>query len=244
MILLPEFASFIYSYSLLLFYYFLSMRKLLILIALISLTSCTLGGDKTTPTQTGVTVVPQTTYQEDIASTSAKISDTPEFNSCIKQQVGMCAQSVGMQVAQKSRDPLFCKELSTAEQQASCEFAITIVTAREKNDVKLCDSITNTNYKTQCKSELYRQEAITKNDITLCDKIDTGSATASDKNAPGMMQMNEQKNQCMMQVIMSASGATTSDCKQLSNTGSITMCQMMMTNKPQMALPTPVGKPR
>ncbi len=220
------------------------MKKFLILIALISLASCTLGADKSAPINTGVATVPQTTYQEDLASISTKISSTPEFNSCIKQQVGMCAQSVGMQVAQKSRDPLFCKELGTADQQASCEFAITMVTAREKNDAKLCDTIANANYKTQCKSELYRQEAMAKNDITLCDKISSSDTTASGKTTPGMMQMSEQKNQCMMQVIMSASGATTADCEQLSNTGAITMCQMMMTNKPQMAYPTPVGKPK
>jgi hypothetical protein len=56
------------------------------------------------------------------------------------------------------------------------------------------------------------------------------------------MQMNEQKNQCMMQVIMSTKGATTSDCEKLSNTGAITMCKMMMSNKPQMTYPTPVEK--
>ncbi len=221
------------------------MKKLLILIALISLASCTFGADKSNaPIKTGVTVVPQTTYQEDLASTSTKISGTPEFNSCIKQQIGMCTQSIGMQVAQKSRDPLFCKELGTADQQASCEFAITMVNAREKNDVKLCDSIANANYKVQCKSELYRQEAMSKNDITLCNKISSLETTASGNTTPGMMQGNEQKNQCMMQVIMSASGSTTSDCAQLSNTGAISMCKMMIKNKPQAVVPFPLVMPK
>jgi hypothetical protein len=158
------------------------MKKILILIVLASLTSCTLGSNTSNnPVSTGVALLPQTTFQEDIASTSEKISGTAEFNSCVKQQVGMCTQTVGMQIAQKSKDPLFCKELNTPDQQSSCEFAITMVTAREKNDVKLCDTIVNPNYKTQCKSELYRQEAMSKNDITLCEKITSSDTTGSGK---------------------------------------------------------------
>lgn len=182
------------------------------------------------------------TYTETINTTSEKIKNTDEFQSCMKQNTNMCIQSAGMQIAQKSKDPAFCKELSSPDQKSSCEFAVTMINATEKNDIKLCNTLVDANYKKQCQIQLYRQEATTQGDITICNKI------ADLETAPtgtGMMNMGMgigmQKNQCILQVIMSGTGKTVAACDALSDTGSLDMCKMMMKNKDMM--PTPLAPP-
>jgi hypothetical protein len=172
-----------------------------------------------------------TSYREDISTTSTKITAAPEFESCMKMQTNMCIQSTGMQIAQKSKDPSFCKELSSADQRSSCEYAITIVNAQDKNDVKVCDTLTDANYLRQCKVQVYRQDAMMHHDLTLCDKImdayptGTGVAMASEATM--------QKDQCVMQYIMTGTGSDTRDCEALTETGTTDMCKMMIKNKPK-----------
>jgi hypothetical protein len=186
------------------------------------------------------------TYQETISTTSEKIKNSDEFQGCMKQNTNMCIQSAGMQLAQKAKDPAFCKELSSPDQRSSCEFAVTMINATEKNDIKLCDSLSDANYQKQCKIQLYRQEATSKGDITLCDKIADIEKASTGTGMMDMqmgMGMNMQKDQCIMQVVMSGTGTSDKDCEAISNTGSLDMCKMMMKNKTNMPTPTalPVG---
>jgi hypothetical protein len=174
------------------------------------------------------------TYIEVLEKTSSKIKGTEEFTNCMKQNTNMCIQSAGMQLAQKAKDPTFCKELLMADQQSNCEFAVTMMSATEKSDEKICDTITDTNYQKQCKIQIYKQQAISKKDITLCDKVDaltkpTGTGITLDT---GM-----QKDQCIMQYIMSDSSNDTKACENLSNTGSLEMCKTMIKNRPAAMTP-------
>lgn len=220
------------------------MKHILILLSsILLLTSCSLmptpgTGSSAMKNQNNPTLATGTTYVADLDATSSKIKDTMEFQGCMKQNTNMCIQSTGMQLAQKAKDPAFCHELLTADQRSSCEFAVTMMNATEKNDEKICNTITDANYQKQCKIQVYRQQAISQKDITLCDKVDalskpTGTGIALDT---GM-----QKDQCIMQYIMSGTGSSTKDCESLSNTGSLDMCKMMMKNKA--AMPVPVIPP-
>ena len=182
------------------------------------------------------------TYMADLDATSSKIKNTEEFQGCMKQNTNMCIQSAGMQLAQKAKDPTFCKELLTPDQQSSCEFAVTMMNATEKSDEKICDTIADLNYQKQCKIQIYKQQAISKKDITLCNKVDeltkpTGTGIALDT---GM-----QKDQCIMQYIMNGTSSDDKDCESLSNTGSLEMCKMMIKNKATMPTPNmPMMTPR
>ncbi len=221
------------------------MKNILILLSsILILSSC----DMTWPTadtskiqtQSG-TITGSLTYTADLDAISNKIKNTEEFQGCMKQNTNMCIQSAGMQLAQKAKDPAFCKELLTPDQQSSCEFAVTMMNATEKDDEKICDTITDVNYQKQCKIQIYKQQAIAKKDITLCNKIDdvikpTGTNVALDS---GM-----QKDQCIMQYIMSATGGNIKECDSLSNTGSLEMCKVMMKNKTAMPTsPIPIMTP-
>lgn len=217
------------------------MRHFFFVIAIVSLlSSCTFTmtppppsqGDPTmTPSMPGMASGTMTSYREDISTTSTKITSTPEFESCMKMQTNMCIQSTGMQIAQKSKDASFCKELSSADQRSSCEYAITIINAQDKKDVKVCDTLTDTNYLRQCQVQVYRQDAIDQRDITLCNKITdiypTGTGTAMASEA------TMQKDQCVMQYIMTGTGSEIRDCDSLTETGTIDMCKMMIKNKPK-----------
>lgn len=236
-ILLPEIQSFLYYNSYIYFFIFLSMKKIIfIILGLLILGSCTLqkSTKNTSPVSNDVPSVGTTTYTEDIENTSSKIKDTDEFKSCMKQQATMCIQSTGMQIAQKMKDTAFCKELSTPEQQGSCEFAITMINAQEKNDEKLCDTLTDKNYIKQCKIQIYRQDAITKKDIILCDKI---NSLSSGTGANETIDINTQKDQCVMQFIMSVQESKEADCTKLTNDSSLEMCKMMIRNKAQSTPP-------
>lgn len=215
------------------------MKTILILItSILFLTSCGTSPSSDTDTskmknQSGSSTASMS-YTADLDATSNKIKNTEEFQGCMKQNTNMCIQSAGMQLAQKAKDPAFCRELLTKDQQSSCEFAVTMMNATEKNDEKICDTITDTSYQKQCKVQIYKQQAIAKKDITLCDKVDeltkpTGTGIALDT---GM-----QKDQCIMQYIMSSTTTDAKDCENLSNTGSLDMCKVMMKNKTTM--PTP-----
>ena len=209
------------------------MKYILILLSsLLFLSACGMsqGSDTSIPRTTDTGAV---SYVADLDATSSKIKNTEEFQGCMKQNTNMCIQSAGMQLAQKAKDPAFCKELLTADQQSSCEFAVTMMSATEKSDEKICDTITDINYQKQCKVQIYKQQAISKKDITLCDKVDeltkpTGTGIALDT---GM-----QKDQCIMQYIMSGTSSDTKDCESLSNTGSLEMCKTMMKNRPTLPI--------
>ncbi|MBC7503515.1 hypothetical protein H7169_00930 [Candidatus Gracilibacteria bacterium] len=213
------------------------MKNIVIIASvLLILASCSQGTKDKNPQVVNpkINTVSGTTYTQDIDSTSAKIRETPEFQSCMKQQATMCIQSTGMQIAQKSKDATFCKELSNADQRSSCEFAITMVNAQEKNDIKLCDSLTDMNYKKQCQLQIYRQEAISKNDITICDKISTLMApTGTGTNRDNMMQ----KDQCILQIVMSSKTSSEKDCEKISDTRSVEMCKTMIKNRPMNTIP-------
>lgn len=221
------------------------MKKFLISLSLLLvLASCT-----STPTDNKQTIniptksssVNTTTYTQDIESTSSKIRDTSEFQGCMKQQATMCIQTTGMQIAQKTKDATFCKELSNVDQRSSCEFAITMINAQEKNDIKLCESLTNSTYMKQCKSQIYRQEAVAKHDITLCNKLDTlEETTQTGANTPMNRNSAMQKDQCITQVIMNSPEKKEEDCNTITDTGSVNMCKMMLKNKPPVP---PIGLP-
>lgn len=169
------------------------------------------------------------TYEEAIQNTSIKIKTASGFQDCMKQQTTMCIQTTGMQIAQKMKNPEFCKELSNNEQRSSCEFAITMINAQEKNDITLCDGLINEKYKQQCKSQIYKQEAITKNDITLCNKIDTVIPLSNS----GAMSLQEstQKDQCIMQFIMNNTTAKAIDCERILDESTFMMCKIMIKEK-------------
>lgn len=195
------------------------------------MTSCTLGTvDNNTNNIEQKTESGTTTYTEDVEKMSWKIRNTEEFQGCMKQQSSMCIQTVGMQIAQKTKDSSFCKELSTTEQQASCEFAITMVNAQEKNDEKLCDVLSNPKYKQQCKIQIYRQTAILNNDIAICDKIDVimlkETNTGEINNDKG-----SQKDQCIMQFAMNNKNAKEIDCERIGDEWTLKTCKTLIKNK-------------
>jgi hypothetical protein len=208
------------------------MQKLILgLSILLIMTWCTLGETNNSTKE----IVQKneseiTTYTEDVEKMSWKIRSTEEFQDCMKQQSNMCIQTAGMQIAQKTKDASFCKELWNMEQQASCEFAITMVNVQEKNDEKLCDTLSNPKYKQQCKIQSYRQTAILNDDITVCDKIDIillkETNTGELNNDNGM-----QKDQCIMQFIMNNKNAKEIDCERIGDEWSLKTCKTMMKNK-------------
>lgn len=212
------------------------MKKIaLVLIGLSVLASCSVTPSPTPPKWTeDAVVLPVTTYQQDISNTSDKIKNTEEFQGCMKQQSTMCIQTVGMQIAQKTKDPAFCKELSTPEEKWSCEFAIAMVNAQEKNDIKFCDTLTDANYLRQCKIQTYRQIAMVKKDINLCDKI---KETDSGSGEIDSVDTETQRDQCVMQFIMSESDSKISDCNKLTSKSSLDMCKMMIKNRVEMNMP-------
>jgi hypothetical protein len=175
------------------------------------------------------TEIDSSTYEEEIQNTSLKIKKTSEFQDCMKQQTNMCIQTTGMQLAQKMKDPGFCKELSNNEQRSSCEFAITMINAQEKNDITLCNILEKETYKQQCRSQVYKQDALLKNDITLCDKIDTTiSLVTSGAISP---QDSSQKDQCIMQFIMNTKNSQELDCERIFDESSFMMCKLMFKEK-------------
>lgn len=201
------------------------------------MTSCTLGStDSDSDKVAQKTASGITTYTEDIDQISGKIKGTEEFQSCMKQQSTMCIQTVGMQIAQKTKDASFCKELPNIEQQESCEFAITMVNAQEKNDEKLCDTINNPAYKWQCKIQIYRQTAIATNDIAVCDKIDvimlksTNTGEINNNNNNGV-----QKDQCILQFVMNNKNAKEIDCERIGDDWLLKTCKIMIKDKNQIA---------
>jgi hypothetical protein len=141
-----------------------------------------------------------TTYIADLDAVSSKIKDSEEFRGCMKQNTNMCIQSAGMQLAQKAKDPTFCKELLTSDQRSSCEFAVIMITATEKNNDTICDTITDLSYQKQCKVQVYRQQAISNKDIKLCDKVE---AVMKPTGTGILLDTGMQKDQCIMQYIMS-----------------------------------------
>lgn len=187
-------------------------------------------------TQTGWRTVSNTTFKQDIDNASSKIRNSEEFQDCMKKQANMCIQTTGMQIAQKNKDSAFCKELSNADEQLSCEFAITMINAQETNNEKLCDTLKTPMYLKQCKVHVYKQNAIVKNDITLCEKI-ASVINSSDTNVTS--EASIQKDQCILQFISSNTKAEESDCKKLSNTASQDMCKSILKSKTQVIVPPP-----
>lgn len=192
---------------------YLFMQKYIIIAGLLALTSC--GLTKNTmniESPTGATI--NNNYTQDLDATSSKIKESDEFQGCMKQNTNMCIQSAGMQLAQKAKDPAFCKELSTTEQQSSCQFAVTMMSATEKSDETICNTISDTNYQKQCKVQIYRQQAISKKDINLCNKIDAESQKVGTGT---IVDTSMQKDQCIMQYIMSSPESDSKDCEKIEN---------------------------
>jgi len=120
----------------------------------------------------------------------------------MKQHANMCVQSVGMELAQKSKDPNFCQELPGKDQKLSCEFAIAMVNAQEQNSDKACDMLTDEYYANQCKIQLYKQDAANKKDLNICNKIDLVLQTSSGSQTNGA-----EKDQCILQYIMNVTNS-------------------------------------
>lgn len=104
--------------------------SLLLILSLTVLSSCSwseiMKKDAPEATLTGQQVV---SYEAELDSISEKIKKTPEFGTCLSQNINMCSQSVGMELAQKEKSTEFCKELKGQEEQNSCAFAVTLINA-------------------------------------------------------------------------------------------------------------------
>lgn len=200
-------------------------------IATLILSGCTFGQGKIEDS-TGDSIWQKTetlSIEDDLANTSKKIKDEPEFQNCLKQQVNTCRQSAGIQIAQKLKDPTFCRELPSIEQQSSCEFAVTMINIQEKNNITLCDILSNETYKEQCKAQFYKQNAILEKDITLCDKIDS---TIQKSNSGWITQQEStQKDQCVLQFIINIPTAKEIDCERILDESSYKMCKLMIKEK-------------
>jgi hypothetical protein len=211
------------------------MKNIFILLSsILILTSCGMVTTSNTNTpdtknQKATSMSSALNYIADLDATSSKIKNSEEFQGCMKQNTNMCIQSTGMQLAQKAKDPTFCRELLTPDQRSNCEFTIIMINATEKNDEKICDTISDTNYQKQCKVQIYKQEAISKKDITLCNKVNTLMKSAG---TGAVLDTGMQKDQCIMQYIMSWVSTDSKDCENLSNTGSLEMCKTMIKNRP------------
>ncbi len=208
------------------------MRKLILGISIaLLMTSCTLGlSNKKDVNPITKSESSTTNYTEDIDKMSGKIRSTEEFQSCMKQQSTMCIQTVGMKIAQKTKDAEFCKELTNPDQQSSCEFAVTMINAQEKTDEKVCDILKNPKYLEQCKIQIYRQTAISKNDITICNQIDVlllSWAKTDEKN----QNHGIQKDQCIMQFVMNNMNSKLFDCQWILDESSYQTCQKTIKDR-------------
>lgn len=200
------------------------MQKFTILaLCMVLISSCTAPSstDKPSNEMTG-----STSYKQDIDSFSEKIKNSEEFNGCMKQHATMCIQSVGMELAQKSKDANFCKELSGKDQQLSCEFAIAMMSAQEQNNDKACDTLTDDYYTKQCKIQLYKQDATNKKDLNVCNKIDIILQTGSGTNNTGT-----EKDQCILQYVMNVTDSKWADCEKILDESSLAMCRIFIKNR-------------
>ena len=188
--------------------------------------------DETTPEAalTGQQII---SYQAELDSISEKIKTTQEFGRCLSQNINMCSQSVGMELAQKEKSTAFCKELKGQEEQNSCAFAVTLINAGEKKDISLCGSLTGT-YIGRCKVEMHRAGAIEKKDIKQCDAIKalpTTELTAEN--------VTDAHTQCVMNVVMSNPESTANDCKSIANEQMQEMCSVTIKTRADIpALPS------
>lgn len=202
------------------------MKKLLLLSSMILiLASCSIGSDKTvTPTQN---TPGNKDFQASIDTASSKIKNTEEFQSCMAPAVNSCISSVGMQLAQKSKDASFCAELPQKEQQEGCKFALVVGDASEKGDVSACNGLSGT-YQQQCTKAIYRSLAMKNKDISYCGKMQEGSVS-------GEVNMAEQEyDQCVLSIVMSKENATATDCNVLKSKNMRNVCENTVKNRPSM----------
>lgn len=200
------------------------MQKLFIIaICTLTLVSCTIWNqeNKSIDSNTGTI-----SYKADIESFSDKIKNSESFNQCMKEHATMCVQSVGMELAQKSKDPNFCQELPGKDQKLSCEFAIAMVNAQEQNNDKACDVLTDEYYAKQCKIQLYKQDAASKKDLNICNKIDLVLQSWSGVQANGA-----EKDQCILQYIMNVTNSKWVDCERILDESSLAMCKIYIKNR-------------
>jgi hypothetical protein len=184
-----------------------------------------------TPIAAPTPVVPKTDYKETLSSTSEKIKSSEEFGTCMQQNVNMCIQTAGMQLAQKSKSVEFCKELPTPELQSSCKYGIIMMNATEKWDVALCNELDGV-YKTQCASQIYRSQAMSTKDTSLCAKIGNSDEKWVN-NGP------DEVDQCIFSVIMSDPASTEKSCEKLTTDNTKNICNLTMKNKA--SLPRDIG---
>lgn len=169
-------------------------------------------------------------YQANIDTASSKIKNTKEFASCMEPAVNSCITTIGMQLAQKSKDISFCNELPGKDQQEGCRFAIIVWDASGKWDASLCNSLSE-NYQTQCLKAVYRSLAITTKDISFCNKLQDANGETTNKN--------QEYDQCVLSVVTSNSNASEKDCDIIANKGIKDICLNSMKRK---VLPQPTQK--
>lgn len=168
-----------------------------------------------------------TSYTDEIASTSEKITDSNEFKNCMKQNTNMCIQQAGSELAQKLRDPAFCRELKWQDQQDGCIFAITMMDAQAKWDEKVCDNLTNKIYLNQCKIAIYQQNAVSKKDINICNQIDLLEKIP---NIPNNNDANIVKDQCIVQFVLNTTSTKPIDCERIQDSTTLEMCKVLVKN--------------
>lgn len=218
------------------------MRFSFLLLSLsIILASCTLGSQTpapsaTSPSATTTSPTPSTSYKDDLAKASSKITATPEFENCMKPSVNMCLNQVGNDMARTQKSEAICDELSDASSKDACKYGVVMIKATEAKDIKLCTGLSE-NYTRECRMTLIRLEASEKKDIKLCESLETELDTASGQLDVGMKSM--QIDQCKLNVIQSSSESTATDCEGLIDANVQTMCKDMLKNRPEMPVVSP-----
>lgn len=202
------------------------MKKIISLFIFIFLASC---GQASTPSQTekssvdtqsGQVVVETKTettietktenaenFQKLIDSASKKITQTENFNVCMKNYVNSCLDATASAIANEQKDASFCNELSSETSQNSCRLGVVLSDMYTHKDATKCDIITEKDLQNSCKIAILEAIALENKDVKKCEEI----ASLSEKPE----QQTEYKESCMLKVFASETSLDVKKCESL-----------------------------
>lgn len=160
-------------------------------------------------------------FDKMLNSVSKKITDTQEFNSCIKTYINSCAQTTAEDLARKSGNVDFCQEIADETGKSGCQLGVILSNSDANRTPDLCEIISDSSIKNACQENIIIEKLYANDNVAGCDQI-----FALYKENPERAQ--ESKNRCIANIATASKNPKPELCNAISDQSMKSSCQEAM----------------
>lgn len=157
-------------------------------------------------------------FEKTLSSVSKKVTNTPEFNSCINTYINSCVQTTAEDLARKSGDIDFCQEIADETGKSGCQLGVILSKPNTERTPALCDIISDSAIKNACRENIIMEKLYENDNVAGCNEIFALYAENPEH-------AQESKNRCITNIATASKNPKPELCNTISDESMKSSCQ-------------------